>query len=271
MGFTSPTGLGLKLIFCVAGSAAQHEKNFLGVQKHVRERYGLEVDTAARNLERLCFLSFDPLAIDFRAAIALKPLPEEERPRRKSRPRPAPKDGHKPPAADARGKDGPPQTTPDRLRSLLSYIHPHDRSSWLATVAAVKLWGRESAQEEMAFEIVRDWAGGCKKYSADGLQEAWDSLNRGAGETWSHWARSTSGPGQTAGAARTKEPLARTWNRWRRWTTSPGIASASSGRKNLACASAPWTRRVTRSASRRAQTRQSRPACLRRWSPGPRR
>jgi hypothetical protein len=73
--FLSPTGTGLKVPFAVGGGPQEHEGNFLAVQKHVRDTYGVEVDTACRNLERLCFYSWDPQLLPWRAdAVPLQPL-----------------------------------------------------------------------------------------------------------------------------------------------------------------------------------------------------
>jgi P4 family phage/plasmid primase-like protien len=74
--FTSPTGTGIKIVFTVGGTAEQHHANFLAVKRHVAEHYGLEVDGACKNPERLCFVSDDPTAFCNHHAIALEPVTE---------------------------------------------------------------------------------------------------------------------------------------------------------------------------------------------------
>lgn len=58
--FISPTGHGLKPVFSVSGRAEDHTGNYYAVEKYVREQYGREIDPACKNIERLCFSSFDP-------------------------------------------------------------------------------------------------------------------------------------------------------------------------------------------------------------------
>lgn len=60
--FASPTGTGFKVIFYVDGNNSEHYQNFLAVKAHVKKAYGLEVDEACKNIERLCFVSDDPEA-----------------------------------------------------------------------------------------------------------------------------------------------------------------------------------------------------------------
>ena len=76
--FVSPTGFGLKVIFSVAGGANQHPGNYFAVEAHVKNRYGLDVDPACKNVERLCFVSYDPDAIGWRTATPLNPIPEPQ-------------------------------------------------------------------------------------------------------------------------------------------------------------------------------------------------
>lgn len=84
--FRSPT-TGLKIVFRVAGTAAQHDNATFGaVRKHVAASYGLALDESCKNLERLCFVSYDPQAFWKDGAEPLPPLVEPEKP--------APVNGH---------------------------------------------------------------------------------------------------------------------------------------------------------------------------------
>ena len=67
----SPSGHGLKPVFAVSPRLEDHEGNYLAVEKYVRETYGYEIDAACRNVERLCFGSYDeylPMEAGCRAA-----------------------------------------------------------------------------------------------------------------------------------------------------------------------------------------------------------
>lgn len=80
VGFTSPTGTGVKLVFAVAGNAEQHHASFAAVKAHVEEHYGLPVDESCKNLERLCFVSSDSAAFWNNQPEPLAPLVESELP-----------------------------------------------------------------------------------------------------------------------------------------------------------------------------------------------
>lgn len=80
--FRSPTDTGLKIVFYVAGTAAQHDSDsFNAVRRHVASTYGHAVDESCKNLERLCFVSYDPLAFWKNAGVPLPPLVEPAEPR----------------------------------------------------------------------------------------------------------------------------------------------------------------------------------------------
>jgi hypothetical protein len=78
--FLSPSGTGLKVVFAVESDASKHAGNFLAVQRHVADRYGLSVDESCRNLERLCFVSYDPDAYLNLNAVPLKAVAQEGKP-----------------------------------------------------------------------------------------------------------------------------------------------------------------------------------------------
>jgi len=76
--FTSPTGNGLKAVFCVfcvPVNAERHAESFRAIANHVRQLTGEEIDAACKDIGRLCFVSFDPDALLNTAATVLPPLP----------------------------------------------------------------------------------------------------------------------------------------------------------------------------------------------------
>jgi len=62
--FVSPSGTGIKIVFAVpvAADAKQHQRNFVAVRAHVALIYCAQVDEAAKDVARLCFVSHDPAA-----------------------------------------------------------------------------------------------------------------------------------------------------------------------------------------------------------------
>ncbi len=178
--FLSPTGSGLKIVFRVAGDARQHHQNFLAVRQHVKNKYGLPIDEACKDVARLCFVSYDPQAAWHGDAVALPPLIEDA-------------------AMPARGgvKKEPergldryrPKTKPvsnELLRELLmgdgekyKGIPADDRGDWLKFLGAIKLWGQETGQEDFAYDLADRWAQTSKKkYRAEEQEKLWNDLNR---------------------------------------------------------------------------------------------
>jgi hypothetical protein len=62
--FVSPSGMGIKIVFRVpvAADANEHQRNFAAVRAHVTSHYSAQVDEAAKDVARLCFVSHDPAA-----------------------------------------------------------------------------------------------------------------------------------------------------------------------------------------------------------------
>src|ERR1035437_4820213 len=72
----SPTGSGVKALCPTTGNADQHERSMAAMAGYFRETYGLEIDPACKNLERLCFAPDN--ASDWNGnAIPFDPLPLE--------------------------------------------------------------------------------------------------------------------------------------------------------------------------------------------------
>ena len=71
--FVSPSGTGIKIVFRVpvAADAKQHHQNFVAVRAHVATIYQAQVDEAAKDVARLCFVSHDPAAFYHAAAAPL--------------------------------------------------------------------------------------------------------------------------------------------------------------------------------------------------------
>jgi hypothetical protein len=170
--FLSPTGTGLKVVFRVAGSAKDHHGNFLAVRDHVKGAYGLEVDEACKNVERLCFGSFDPDAWWRIDTVPLKPLAEVQK--GESALRPSPKTESRPHSAHKERK----LVGATTLRSLLAAIPSDDRDVWLNVLGALKLWGEENGKEDLAYELADEWARTSSKYDEDDQERTWESLRR---------------------------------------------------------------------------------------------
>lgn len=60
--FISPSGAGLKVIFKVIGGPELHLENFINIEKYFLSKYKIKIDKSGKDVCRLCFLSYDPLA-----------------------------------------------------------------------------------------------------------------------------------------------------------------------------------------------------------------
>lgn len=71
--FVSPTATGLKIVFRVRSDASLHAGSFRAAEQIITN-LGARVDTAARDIGRLCFVSFDPQTYLNPNATELEPL-----------------------------------------------------------------------------------------------------------------------------------------------------------------------------------------------------
>lgn len=72
--FVSPSGTGLKIVFRTPENAS-HPQSFVSMRAHVAAFYRAEVDEAAKDVSRLCFVSSDPAAFFNTEALPLPLTP----------------------------------------------------------------------------------------------------------------------------------------------------------------------------------------------------
>jgi hypothetical protein len=60
--FASPTETGLKVVFRVPANTALHSASFTAVAKYVKQKCDVDIDQSGKDIARLCFVSYDPLA-----------------------------------------------------------------------------------------------------------------------------------------------------------------------------------------------------------------
>lgn len=130
--FTSPSGEGLKALVRIPASVEGHARAFEAAAAHFR-RYTLEMDPAAKDVGRLCFLGADA-GIGVNAGAVEMDVGEAEEGTERT-------EGTKTETArqmDLPARDGFPETTVDDVREMLGFIPPkpayHD---WLRIASAV--------------------------------------------------------------------------------------------------------------------------------------
>lgn len=72
--FISPTGTGLKVVFKI-DATLPHEESFLAAEHYALTVFGLQIDPACKDVNRLCFVSYDPDCFIANDALALPPAP----------------------------------------------------------------------------------------------------------------------------------------------------------------------------------------------------
>lgn len=79
--FISPTGTGLKVI-CRIDPARPHYDSYLAAETYFREQFGLAIDRKCKDINRLCFVSYDPDAFlaDTAEVLPYPPLPPAPEP-----------------------------------------------------------------------------------------------------------------------------------------------------------------------------------------------
>lgn len=76
--FISPTGTGLKVIFR-CDPTRPHIESYRAAERYVLERFGLQIDTACKDVSRICFVSHDPDIMVAESAVPLPyPPPQQE-------------------------------------------------------------------------------------------------------------------------------------------------------------------------------------------------
>src|SRR5262249_34343526 len=140
----------LKVVFAVTNDAELHRQNFEAVKHYLAGQYRLEIDEACKNVERLCFVSYDPEA-KWKAAVPLEPLvvpktkkeTHVERGRRESMERrKGESNGHRSSLIDVYVEPEPDHkpVSAETLRSMLEVIPADGRELWMRVLGALKLW-----------------------------------------------------------------------------------------------------------------------------------
>ena len=75
--FASPTGTGLKVVFRVPADTAKHAAIFAAVANYVKLKCHVDIDQSGKDIARLCFVSYDPLAT-WKADVKELPVPADQ-------------------------------------------------------------------------------------------------------------------------------------------------------------------------------------------------
>ena len=75
--FASPTGTGLKVVFRVPADTAKHAASFTAVANYVKLKCHVDIDQSGKDIARLCFVSYDPLAT-WKADVKELPVPADQ-------------------------------------------------------------------------------------------------------------------------------------------------------------------------------------------------
>ena len=161
--FLSATGSGLKVLVPIETDAAQHLDSFRAAERYYKNVFGLTVDPQCKDLPRLCFVSYDPLAFINDDAVKLEPLPADK------------PQAVMPPPAPARNAD--PTEEEDRIRNALPSIPAGDYDTWTKIGMALHSW-----DPQRGFALWDQWSHQCpEKYDERQLPKKWASFKDRAG------------------------------------------------------------------------------------------
>jgi hypothetical protein len=90
--WTSPSGNGFKGLVRISSDPEKHLASFRAVDQHIFELTGERMDQKCKNVDRLCFLSYDPEIYVKEEAIEIPLLAEPEEPPRQEAPKLSPGD-----------------------------------------------------------------------------------------------------------------------------------------------------------------------------------
>jgi P4 family phage/plasmid primase-like protien len=183
-----------------------HGAAFDWVNCHMKSTHTLEIDPSGKDSSRLCFLSHDPEAIVNWDAVPRyvdrqmhrdgnDKTGEDGKSGRSSQDgnfasremQPGTESGtaHRARASseceDTRRRTRTKHSTMTEgyLRDLLAHIAAHDRPVWMVVLGAIKLWGEETGDEDLARAIADEWAQSSDKYDEADQERTWASLTRG--------------------------------------------------------------------------------------------
>jgi len=182
------------------------------LERYIKKHYGVQIDEKCKDSSRMCYLPHDPTAIakTFGIPLLVSPPAADEDETSKAAytdghagsseaggAKRATKNGQEESSKEAQthgaptpeGKQGDGKSAKQRLalsaeevRRILSHVPADDYAVWLMVLGAVKLWGQQQDQEELAFELASQWAKSSSKYDAEAQRRTWDGLKRGEGE-----------------------------------------------------------------------------------------
>lgn len=133
--FISPSGRGLKVGVVIDGK--KHLKSFLSLEKYMKTKYDVIIDPSAKDITRLCFVSYDPHLYRNEHAIRYEVDDDEF-----------------PSSAYPRGKEG---WTSGEVEELLKKIPPRpDYDMWIRIVSAVG--SIENINDAEKIRLLRQWS-----------------------------------------------------------------------------------------------------------------
>jgi len=141
--FISPSGLGVKCLILTNPDHTKHKAAFIACENHLKARYNVQIDTACKDVSRLCFVSYDA---DLRTNPDAFPLPIPEETLKN------------PPQKKSFTKQSDDETA-NRLRSALQALNAENYETWIKYGMALKNWKGHGA-----FEIWHTWSETASNY-----------------------------------------------------------------------------------------------------------
>ena len=159
--FLSPSGHGVKLAIKVPNDPGHHRDAFRAAEKYFKEKHKVTIDPSCKDINRICFTSFDPELKGNEDAIPLAVETERE---------------FKFEANKATLT--PTKSDYEKAEALVKNISPEDYHTWFTVACSLK-----SSLGENGFTVWDSWSQGSAKYDSSVMRKKWESISAVGGIT----------------------------------------------------------------------------------------
>ena len=162
MSFLSPSGKGVKIAIKVNDDPSRHGESFKAAEKYFQKKHKVKIDPACKDINRICFTSFDPEIKGNEEPVPIE-LP----------------DTREQFAFDTRTLAPPVEKTErEKAEILLQNVSPEDYQTWFAIGCSLK-----SMLGEEGYPLWYNWSSQSPKFKPEEMQRKWNSISQEGGIT----------------------------------------------------------------------------------------
>lgn len=158
--FLSPSGKGVKLAIKVPLFPDRHRDSFFAAEKYFQDKHKVKIDPACKDINRICFTSWDPEIKGNEEAIPIE-VPEKSAEFN----------------FDTRSL-APQKNEREKAEILLQNVSPEDYQTWFAIGCSLK-----SMLGEEGYPLWVKWSAQSGKFKPEEMQRKWNSISQEGGIT----------------------------------------------------------------------------------------